>query len=60
MTNQLTKSVNTAGEKAIKSVTFMLRLRVSDMSKINEKIKSQSQEIEQHIVRRGPVYNPIE
>lgn len=38
MTNQLVKSVNTAGEKAIKSVTFMLSLRVSDMSKINEKM----------------------
>lgn len=40
MTSQLVKSVNTAVEKAIKSVTFMLSLRVSDTSKINEKMTS--------------------
>ena len=39
--NQLAKSVNSAGEKAIKSVTFMLSLmRIRAMSKINEKVKS--------------------
>lgn len=41
MTNQFVKSVKTVGEKVLKSVTFMLSLRVSDMSKINEKIKSE-------------------